>query len=378
MLKAITADTLFDGTHYLERHALLYDCSKIHSVIPVTKVDSNIDLIDCGDAVITPGFIDIQVNGGGGVMFNDVQSVTAIKTIIEAHRKGGTTHILPTLISETPSIMSDALRAVEQGIKQKTSGLLGIHLEGPWLNSVKKGAHDESKFYSPTIEQLNAFPWLSQGINFITLAPEKVELECIKWLLDKGCIIAAGHTDLIEQELVDKLESIHGFTHLYNAMSPQTGRDLGAVGIALNDDNCWVSFIADGIHVHPQNLLMAIKLKPKDKMVLVTDAMASVGNPDEIFTLNGQKIRLSSGKLVNEAGNLAGAHITMAQSVKNLIDWGIDPIHVYQMASTNPAHALNLEKELGYLKAGYRASATVLDKNGKPNCVLVEGTLYRF
>ena len=134
--------------------------------------------------------------------------------------------------------------------------------------------------------------------------------------------------------------------------------------------------IADGIHVHPQNLLMAIKLKPKDKMVLVTDAMASVGNPDESFILDGQKIRVKDGKLVNEAGNLAGAHSTMAQSVKNLIDWGVSPEHAYQMASTNPAHAMNLENELGYLKVGYRASATILDKNGEPNSVLVDGNLY--
>ncbi|MGR5444473.1 amidohydrolase family protein [Vibrio jasicida] len=228
---------------------------------------------------------------------------------------------MPTLVSEKPSVMTAALNAVERGMGQRVDGLLGIHLEGPWLNPTKKGAHDENNFYSPSITQLNAFPWLTNGINFITLAPEKVRSESIKWLKNKGCIVAAGHTNLNEQDLTGKRENIHGFTHLYNAM-------------------------------------------------------ASVGNPDESFTLDGQKIQVKDGKLVNEAGNLAGAHITMAQSVKNLIDWGVSPQHAYQMASTNPAHAINLENELGYLKVGYRASATILDKNGEPSCVLVDGNLY--
>lgn len=376
MLKAITARTLFDGERYLEHHALVFDHTGILEITPIDKLDSSIDLMSYGDAIITPGFIDIQVNGGGGMMLNDAQSVPTIEIIIKAHRKGGTAYLLPTLVSEKPSAMAAALNSIEQGIEKKVDGLLGIHLEGPWLNPVKKGAHDENNFYSPSIEQLDAFPWLTQGINFITLAPEQVDSASIKWLSDKGCIIAAGHTNLAELDLVGKRENIHGFTHLYNAMSSQTGRELGAVGVALSDDDCWASYIADGIHVHPKNLLMAIKLKPKDKMVLVTDAMASVGNPDESFILDGQKIRVKDGKLINEAGSLAGAHITMAQSVKNLIDWGVSPEHAYQMASTNPAHAMNLENELGYLKVGYRASATILDKNGEPNSVLVDGNLY--
>ncbi|EGQ7698844.1 N-acetylglucosamine-6-phosphate deacetylase [Vibrio vulnificus] len=378
MLIAITAHTLFDGERYLEQHALVFDHKKIVDVIPIDQLDASIERVDYGRATIVPGFIDIQVNGGGGVMLNDEQSVQAIETIIKAHRQGGTAYLFPTLISEKPPTMAAALEAISQGMEQKIDGLLGIHLEGPWLNPNKKGAHDQNNFYSPTIEQLEAFPWLNNGVNFITLAPEQVDSESIKWLSDKGCIIAAGHTNLVEQDLVGKLESINGFTHLYNAMSSQTGRELGAVGVALNDDERWATFIADGIHVHPQNLLMAIKLKPKDKMVLVTDAMASVGNPDESFVLDGQTIRIKDGKLVNESGNLAGAHITLAQSVRNLIDWGVDAAHVYQMASTNPAHALNLEKELGYLKVGYRASATIINKNGEPSCVLVDGNLYSF
>lgn len=378
MLKAITAHTLFDGERYFERHALVYEHTKIVDIIPIEQLDASIERVDYGKATIVPGFIDIQVNGGGGVMLNDQQSVTAIETMINAHRQGGTAYLLPTLVSEKPPTMAAALEAVSVGMEQKIDGLLGIHLEGPWLNPAKKGAHDQNNFYSPTVEQLEAFPWLNNGLNVITLAPEQVEAKSLKWLSDKGCIIAAGHTNLVEQDLAGKHESIDGFTHLYNAMSSQTGRELGAVGIALSDDERWVSFIADGIHVHPKNLLMAMKLKPKDKMVLVTDAMASVGNPDESFVLDGQVIRVKDGKLVNEAGSLAGAHITMAQSVKNLIDWGVDAAHVYQMASKNPAHALNLGKELGYLKAGYRASATVLDRNGESNCVLVDGTLHSF
>ncbi|WP_260262031.1 N-acetylglucosamine-6-phosphate deacetylase [Vibrio intestinalis] len=378
MLKAITAHTLFDGERYLEQHALVFDQTKIVDIIPIDQLDANIERVDFGKATIVPGFIDIQVNGGGGVMLNDQQSVSAIETIIKAHRQGGTAYLLPTLVSEKPPAMAAALDAISAGMEQKIDGLLGIHLEGPWLNPEKKGAHDQNNFYSPTIEQLEAFPWLSNGVNFITLAPEQVEAESIKWLSDKGSIIAAGHTNLVEQDLIGKRESINGFTHLYNAMSPQTGRELGAVGVALSDDERWASYIADGIHVHPQNLLMAIKLKPKDKMVLVTDAMASVGNPDESFVLDGQTIRVKDGKLVNEAGSLAGAHITMAQSVKNLIDWGVDAAHVYQMASSNPARAMKLDDQLGFLKQGYRPSATILTESGDTASVLVDGNLYHY
>ncbi|MDA0149841.1 N-acetylglucosamine-6-phosphate deacetylase [Vibrio sp. LaRot3] len=378
MLKAITAHTLFDGERYLEQHALVFDHTKIVDIIPIDQLDANIERVDYGRATIVPGFIDIQVNGGGGVMLNDEQSVQAIETIIKAHRQGGTAYLFPTLVSEKPPAMAAALEAISQGMEQEIDGLLGIHLEGPWLNPNKKGAHDQNNFYSPTIKQLEAFPWLNNGVNFITLAPEQVDAESIKWLSDKGCIIAAGHTNLVEQDLVGKRESINGFTHLYNAMSPQTGRELGAVGVALSDDERWASYIADGIHVHPQNLLMAIKLKPKDKMVLVTDAMASVGNPDESFVLDGQTIRVKDGKLVNEAGSLAGAHITMAQSVKNLIDWGVDAAHVYQMASTNPARAMKLDDQLGYLKQGYRPSATILTEHGDTASVLVDGNLYNY
>jgi N-acetylglucosamine-6-phosphate deacetylase len=375
--KAIAAQQIFDGEKFHHDSVLVFDNANIITLAKQKDLmDDSIEVTYFSDATIVPAFIDIQVNGGGGVMFNDDQSPSTIETILRAHRKNGTGYLLPTLISSVSEKMSAALQGVQQALLDQTPGLLGIHLEGPWLSPEKKGAHDPSTFFDPSLEELNRLPWLVQGKTLITLAPEQVNQNAIEWLNEHEIILFAGHSNANEKDVTNKLDHIHGFTHLYNAMSPQTGRELGVVGMALRHDDKWVSFIADGHHVHPSNIVMAAKLKPKHKMVLVTDAMGSVGSQDGCFELDGEKICEVDGVLINKNGNLAGAHITMTQSVANLLEWGIEKSHAFQMASTNAALALNLGDELGYLKPGYRASATILDQDSQCQAVLLEGVLY--
>lgn len=374
-IRAITAKTIFDGEQYHSDSALVWKGDRIVDIVPTSTLPSSVIVTDVGDKIVAPGFIDIQVNGGGDVMFNSDTTVDGIDTICRAHRQHGTAYLLPTLISATPEEMKTALIAAESAIEQGVAGVLGVHLEGPWLNKDKKGAHDDSKFYSPTIEQLEAFPWLERGVSLVTLAAENVDTQALNWLQQHHVVVSCGHSNATQHQLTaEKLASVNSFTHLFNAMSPLEGREPGTVGTALMTDHAWCSIIVDGIHVATQNVLMAHKLKPEGKLLIVTDAMASVGSRTNRFVLDGEEISVQDGKLVNSSGSLAGAHIGMDQSVANAITWGLNEAEVLRMASTYPAEALNLD-DVGILKPGYRAAATILNSDYSSYAVLVDGAL---
>lgn len=378
-ISALAAERIFDGEQFHTHSALVWDGKEIVGIAPVDDLSIDIECADLGKCTIAPGFIDLQVNGGGGVMFNQSPTPEGINTIIQAHRQHGSAYCLPTLISDTMETMAKALTATQHAIEENQSGLLGVHLEGPWLSQEKKGAHDPRHFFDPKIQDLVSLPWLNKGVTLVTLAPEEVNNRALKWLDEQGVIISCGHSNA-DFEVINRETKahIHGFTHLYNAMSVQQGRFPGVVGGALSNDEAWCSVIADGHHVHPHNILMALRNKPKGKLFIVTDAMASVGNPKQNFVLNGNIITLDNGKLIDRNGNLAGAHIGMDESVNNLIHWGVDEMEALKMASTYPAYAIRMENELGYLKQGYRASATVLDDQGQTKAVLADGELIQF
>ncbi|MFC5080307.1 N-acetylglucosamine-6-phosphate deacetylase [Vibrio thalassae] len=373
-VRAITAKTIFDGEQYHSDSALVWRGDQIVDIV-AAALPSSVIVTDVGDKMVAPGFIDIQVNGGGDVMFNSETTADGIDTICRAHRQHGTAYLLPTLISATPEQMKTALIATESAIEQGVAGVIGVHLEGPWLNKDKKGAHDANKFYSPTIEQLEAFPWVERGVNLVTLAAENVDTQALNWLQQHHVVVSCGHSNATLHELTtEKRASLNGFTHVFNAMSAIEGREPGVVGTALMTDHAWCSIIVDGIHVAPQNVLMAHRLKPEGKLLIVTDAMASVGSKTNRFVLDGEEISVQDGKLVNSSGALAGAHIGMDQSVANAIAWGLEEAEVLRMASTYPAQALNLNR-VGVLKPGYRAAATVLNCDYSAYAVLVDGKL---
>jgi len=312
--------------------------------------------IDLGGQMLLPGFIDTQVNGGGGVLFNDQPTVEAIRAIGSAHRRYGTTGFLPTLISDDFARIGEALAATERAI-DAVPGVLGIHIEGPFLNQDRKGIHDASKFRILDERAFQLLTSLSRGKTLVTLAPEKTNAKMIARLAGAGIIVAAGHTDGTYEQISEALAAgMTGFTHLYNAMSPLGSRRPGAVGAALDHEGCWCGIIVDGHHVAPASLRIALKAKGADKLMLVTDAMPSVGVENKSFMLQGRPIRVSGGICVDEEGVLAGSDLDMAGAVRNSVALlGIDLPTAVRMASHVPAEFLGLGHELGKIAPGYRA-----------------------
>ncbi|WP_242108861.1 N-acetylglucosamine-6-phosphate deacetylase [Luteimonas aquatica] len=320
---------------------------------------------DLGGGTLLPGFIDAQVNGGGGVLFNNATDVEAIARIGAAHRRFGTTGYLPTLISDDAPTMRAAVAAVREAIAGGVPGVLGIHLEGPYLAPARKGTHDPGKFRVPDADEIAMATALDNGVTLITLAPERVPLETIRAFVARGAIVAAGHTAASYEETRAGLEAgVRGFTHLYNAMSPLQGREPGAVGAALEDRESWCGVIADGVHVHPGSLRVALAAKPRGKVFLVTDAMPPVGAEDPSYELYGEIITAKDGVVRNAAGSLAGSALDMATAVRNAVEMlGLPLAEAARMASTYPARFLGLEATHGRIAAGCRADLVLLDRD---------------
>jgi N-acetylglucosamine-6-phosphate deacetylase len=320
--------------------------------------------VDLGGRLLLPGFIDTQVNGGGGVQFNDAPSVASIAAIGRAHRRFGTTGFLPTLISDDPAVMARAIAAVEAGIAAGVPGLLGIHIEGPFLNEARKGVHDPAKFRELDAAALDLLTSLRAGRTLVTLAPEVAAPGAIPRLVQAGVLVSAGHSDATYAEIRAALDAgLRGFTHLYNAMSPMTGREPGVVGAALSDPGSWCGIIVDGRHVDPVVLRLALRCKPSNRFLLVTDAMACVGTDQRDFSLQGRRITVRDGVCVDEDGVLAGSALDMARAVRNTVALlGVEPAEAVRMASRYPAEFLGLGDTLGRIAAGCRANFVVADE----------------
>jgi N-acetylglucosamine-6-phosphate deacetylase len=318
---------------------------------------------DLQGARLLPGFIDCQVNGGGGVLFNNAPDVDALRTIGAAHRKFGTTGFLPTLISDDATVMESAIAATRQAINEKVPGVLGIHLEGPYIAPARKGTHDEGKFRVPDANEIALATSLDNGVTVITLAPERVPLDDIRALVARGAIVVAGHTAATYEEAHAGIDAgISGFTHLYNAMSPLTGREPGAVGAALENAESWCGIIVDGVHVHPASLRVALAAKPSGKVFLVTDAMPPVGADDPSYVLYGETITVRDGVVRNAAGALAGSALDMATAVRNSVNLlGLPLEEAARMASTYPAEFLGLGNQYGRIAPGFHADLVALD-----------------
>ena len=321
------------------------------------------DLIDLDGGYLVPGFIDAQVNGGGGVLFNNDTSVDAIAAIGRAHRRFGTTGFLPTLISDDAAVMQRAITATRDAIEQGVPGVLGIHLEGPYLAPARKGTHDDAKFRVPDADEIAMATSLDNGISLLTLAPERVPTESIRAIVQRGGIVTAGHTAGSYDEIRAGIDAgITGFTHLYNAMTPLQGREPGAVGAALEDDACWCGVIVDGVHVHPASLRVALKAKPRGRVFLVTDAMPMVGGDDPSFDLYGETITAIDGVVRNAAGALAGSALDMASAVRNSVHLlGLPLDEACRMAAQYPAEFLGIGGSHGRIAPGYRADLVLLD-----------------
>lgn len=330
---------------------------------PSDSQSNGTEIHDLTGRYLLPGFIDCQVNGGGGVLFNDQPNVNGIRAIAAAHRRFGTTGLLPTLISDSSAVMRRAITAIESAIGQHAPGVLGIHIEGPYLAPARKGVHNINSLHAPNTAEIELATSLRHGRTLLTLAPERVSLETLHAFTEAGVIIAAGHTAGDYAAIRYALDhGVRGFTHLFNAMSPLGSREPGAVGAALEDHASWCGVIVDGRHVHPATLRVALAAKPRGKVFLVSDAMPPVGSAQQTFTLNGETISVRNGACETATGVLAGSILSLRDAVRNCVQLlGLPLEEAVRMASTYPADFLGLEKSHGRIAAGYRADFTVMD-----------------
>ncbi len=343
--------------------AVVVNAGRITAVVEQNALPADIVRQDLRGGWLLPGFIDAQVNGGGGVLFNNTPTVEALGAIARAHRRFGTTGLLPTLISDDAGVMKQAIAATQQAIAQGVPGILGIHLEGPYLAPSRKGTHDAGKFRVPDADEIAMATSLGNGVTLITLAPERVPEQTIRELVARGAVVVAGHTAATYEEARAGLDAgLRGFTHLYNAMSPLQGREPGAVGAALEDADSWCGVIVDGVHVHPASLRVALAAKPRGKIFLVTDAMPMVGADDPAFVLYGETITAKDGVVRNAAGALAGSALDMATAVRNSVNLlGLPLEEAARMASTWPAEFLGLGETHGSIAPGYAADLVLMD-----------------
>jgi N-acetylglucosamine-6-phosphate deacetylase len=318
---------------------------------------------DLGGRLLLPGFIDLQVNGGGGVLFNDAPSVATIRTIGQAHRKFGTTGFLPTLISADLDVVARAIAAVQGAIQAGVPGVLGIHIEGPFLNVARKGVHDPAKLRELDTSAVGLLTSLRGGKTLVTLAPEMTTPQIIHKLVRAGVVVSAGHTNATYAEIATALRhGLTGFTHLFNAMSQLTGREPGVVGAALDDRSSWCGIIVDGEHTDPVVLRIALRCKPHNRFMLVTDAMPSVGTESTSFNLQGRQITVSGTACIDADGRLAGSNIDMASCVRNAVKLLQLPLpEAVRMASRHPAEFLGLGHAVGRICPGYRANLVLAD-----------------
>ncbi len=360
----VNSRVLLDDGFHDDLAVVLDDGGRIGALVPAGQARLQArEVHDLGGGRLLPGFIDAQVNGGGGVLFNNDTSVEAIAAIGRGHRRFGTTGFLPTLISDDAAVMARAVQATGAAMAAGVPGVLGIHLEGPYIAPARKGTHDAGKFRVPDADEVAMATSLANGVTLITLAPEQVPPDTIRAMVARGAIVVAGHTAASYEQARAGLEAgLRGFTHLYNAMSPLQGREPGVVGAALEDRDSWCGVIVDGVHVHPGALRVALAAKPRGKVFLVTDAMPMVGSDDPSFALYGEVIAAVDGVVRNAAGALAGSALDMATAVRNCVHLlGLPLEEAARMASTYPAQFLGLESRLGRIAPGWQADLVLLD-----------------
>lgn len=342
--------------------AVVIENDRIIAVGPADEIPAG-DTVDLQGRILVPGFIDTQVNGGGGVLFNDDTSIEGIAAIGAAHRRFGTTGFLPTLISDDLEVIDRAIDAVEAAIAAGVQGVLGIHIEGPFLNERRKGIHDASKFRVLEDEFIERLTRLEGGRTLITLAPETTTPDRISRLAAKGAIVAIGHTDADYATARAAFEvGATGVTHLFNAMSQLQNRAPGVVGAVLENQTAWAGIIVDGFHVDPATLKIALRCRPHDRFMLVTDAMPSVGADADHFFLHGRRITVKDGVCRDDAGVLAGSDLDMAAAVRNAVErLDLDLASAVGMASASPAAFLGMANQRGTIAPGYLADLVVLN-----------------
>lgn len=357
--------------------ALLIDGMYLRDVLPLQQLPAEVPTVDLKGCHVAPGFIDLQLNGCGGVMFNDTMTAATLDTMHRTNLRSGTTSFLPTLITTCDADMKMALELVAEYRHRHPDAVLGLHLEGPYLNPKRKGIHNEANIRQPDRPMLETIARAGrETVRLVTLAPERVEAAAIRCLTEAGIVVSAGHTDATYEEAIAGFAAgIRMATHLFNAMSPWLGRSPGMVGAVFNHPEVYAGIIADGHHTHWQSIHLAHRLKG-NRLLLVTDATPPAGTTMASFWIGGQEVFYQDGKCVSADGTLGGSALTMIEAIANCVHHGSIPLdEALRMASTYPATVLSLDQQLGYLAPGYRANLTVFDDQFRVRATCDRGQL---
>lgn len=372
----VVARNLFDGrnTEPRENMAICVDDGLISAVGPLQPDDRPTLIAD----IICPGFVDMQINGANDVQFNDTPTAAGIGAIAEGARQGGTTHILPTFITAPGTSYLSAIQAVADARQSAVPGILGIHLEVPFLSPTRPGIHPADCVRNIDAADIDNLEAAKCGLRLITLAPECAPNGVIQRLCESGAIVFAGHSAANHGDMERATgEGLRGATHLFNAMSQITVREPGVVGAVLGSPSLFAGIIADGVHVHPINLKAAQKSLGK-RFCLVTDAMQTLAGRTTEFVLYESKIYRNGNRLSDASGRLAGAHLAMDEAVRNMVLWcEVELAEALYMASVNPIHALGLERKMGRIVPGSSASLTLLNSDIQAIGTMVDGRLFQ-
>ena len=364
MKQAITGSKLFNGIDFIEHKALLIDDQHIAGIVNEDAIPTDFSVQKLDGGILCPGFIDLQVNGGGGKLFNNSPDKESLNTIISAHQYFGTTSIMPTVISDSLNILQKCTDTISNEINNNHS-LLGIHIEGPFFNVKYRGVHQKQYINTINASYLNLFETLDKFPVMLTLAPECISIKQLKHLKSLGFKILAGHTDANYDQLEEAVKyGLDGFTHLFNAMGQISAREPGVVGSAFDFDETSASIIVDLHHVHPSLINLSFKQKPKGKLFFVSDSMATINHGEPSFELYDEVVSESNGRIINSEGKLAGSSITQIDAIKNAYQkCSISLESAISMATLYPAEYLGVSDYIGQLKKGYRADLAHFDSN---------------
>jgi N-acetylglucosamine-6-phosphate deacetylase len=367
---AITAQKVFDGTSLQAGFAVIIARGRIEAVQPVATLPAGLPLLDLGEGVVAPGFVDIQVNGGGGVLLNAAPNPAGMQAIAAAHARFGTTSMLPTVITDSMPVMQASVDAAVAALRAQVPGVVGLHMEGPFLDPARKGAHPAEHVRLPTAEDIAFLERAARqltalgGTFLVTVSPAHVGAAAVSSLAAAGAIVSLGHSDATAAQANAALAAgAHGFTHLFNAMSQLGHRAPGMVGAALADTEAYCGLIADGHHVDPVAILAALNAKGAGHIALISDAMPSAaGGPDQ-FELGGRKVTRSGSRLTLADGTLAGCDITMLDAVRYMVrELRVPLADVLTMATATPAAFVGRRPEMGTLVPGARADLVYLNE----------------
>ncbi|EOV0103919.1 TPA: N-acetylglucosamine-6-phosphate deacetylase [Vibrio vulnificus] len=371
---ALTNCKIYTGSDVLSEHALIIENDLIQSIVPAADLPSGIEVKDLAGANVSPGFIDLQLNGCGGVMLNDEITAETMQIMHKANLKSGCTSFLPTLITSSDEDMRAAISAAREYHAQYQNQSLGLHLEGPYLNVMKKGIHSVDYIRPSDTSMVDFICENADVVAKVTLAPELNDPEHIEKLRNAGIVVSIGHTNATYAEARKGFEAGITFaTHLFNAMTPMVGREPGVVGAIYDTPDVYAGIIADGFHVDYANIRIAHKIKG-EKLVLVTDATAPAGANMDYFIFVGKKVYYRDGKCVDENGTLGGSALTMIEAVQNTVEHvGIALDEALRMATLYPAKAIGVDAQLGRIKKGYIANLTVFDRDFDVKATVVNG-----